>query len=97
MMALIRPILIVLAAAALFVTGCQITSPSAKPSVGAPSIGALEHRGRRYALRDLCDAEYRQASSDSFVREFDPDTVLATGARREPPTVPVYAGLDTSR
>jgi len=74
MMALNRVILIVLVPAALLLAGCQIT-----PRDTRPSLGQLEHRGRRYALRDLASQAYRQASDDPFVRNFDPQMVYAGG------------------
>ncbi|UCD27874.1 MAG: hypothetical protein JSV03_12320 [Planctomycetota bacterium] len=44
---------------------------------GLPSLGYLEHRGRRYEVRDLMDPEYRADSEDDFVRKFNPDAMLA--------------------
>ncbi len=44
--------------------------------------GFLEHRGRVYDLRDLCDPAIREAAEDRFVREFDLPAVWAgTGSR----------------
>jgi hypothetical protein len=51
-----------------------------------PPLGVLEHRGRFYDLRDLMNPDYRAASTDPFVRDFSPDTVLA-GMRPRPQPV----------
>ncbi len=71
-MALKRRILLVLTTAILTVTGCQNALKTT-----SPSLGELQHRGQRYALRDLADQAYREASNDPFVRNFDPETVWA--------------------
>jgi hypothetical protein len=48
----------------------------------APSaLGYVEHRGRRYDLRNLMDPAYRAASDDPFVRGFSPETALADRAQ----------------
>src|SRR5947209_16340333 len=41
-------------------------------------IGYLEHRGQRYSLTDLMDANYRQGSLDPFVRGFEPKRELSS-------------------
>ena len=74
-------------------TGCgaaQSSTPT--PSIiqaevhDRPPLGVLEHRGRFYDLRDLANPDYRAASTDPFVRDFNPDTVLA-GMRPRPQPV----------
>ncbi len=58
-------------------------APQIAEAAPPPSLGALEHRGRRHELRDLLGADYRAASNDPFVRDFDPDRAVAV----------VWAGL----
>jgi len=41
-------------------------------TIRTPSVGYVEHRGRPYELRDLMNPQYRAESSDSFVRDFQP-------------------------
>ena len=92
-MALNRPILIVLAAAPLILTGCQVV-----PRSTGPSLGELEHRGHRYALRDLSNQAYRDASDDPFVRNFDSETIWARNdAECELRQVPISADVDARR
>jgi hypothetical protein len=73
-MALNRPLLVVFATAVLILTGYQVM-----PRTTVPSLGELEHRGHRYAVRDLTSQAYRDASNDPFVRNFNPETVLSRG------------------
>lgn len=53
-------------------TGCATT-----PACNAPSLGELEHRGKRYALRELMDQNYHDVGKDPFRRNFNPDTMWA--------------------
>jgi hypothetical protein len=93
MMALNRPRLIVLATATLILTGCQVM-----PRSTGPSLGELEHRGHRYALRDLNSQAYRDASNDPFVRKFNPETAWARkDASRGLRAVPMSANVLDSR
>ena len=92
-MALNRPILIFLSAAPLILTGCQTM-----PNSTGPSLGELEHRGHRYALRDLNNQAYRDASDDPFVRNFNPETVWARDdTSRGLRQVPISADIDARR
>jgi hypothetical protein len=67
----------ILAIAVLSLGACQM--PQRSPDTNAvgssdsarPSLGYLEHRGRRHALRDLLDPAYREASDDPVARNFD--------------------------
>ncbi len=59
-------------------------------AMGRASLGVLEHRGRRYELRDLLDPAYRAASEDPFSRDFDPFRLLAAD-HVAPPTI--WTGL----
>lgn len=45
---------------------------------GRALLGQLKHRGQYYRLRDLMDAKHRARSDAEFVRDFDPDSQLAT-------------------
>jgi len=42
------------------------------------SLGDVEHRGRKHAIRDLMDPAYRAANNDGFARRFNPQTAFAT-------------------
>ena len=53
-----------------------------------PSLGYLEHRGRRHALRDLLDPAYRAKSDDPVARDFDVDAYFAGRS-----LLGAYAGL----
>ena len=48
-----------------------------------PSLGYLEHRGRRYEVRDLMDPRYRADNDDPFIRNFAPRTILADRSNNE--------------
>ena len=69
-----RIALIVIPAAGLVFSGCQVAP---KTEVRGPSLGYLEHRGRAHDLRALMDPHYRAASDDAFARGFEPQTHLA--------------------
>ena len=71
-MALNRRVPLLLATTTLVLIGCQTT-----PRSGEPSLGELEHRGKRYALRDLTNPTYRATSKEAFVRDFNIDTLWA--------------------
>lgn len=75
-----RSILSSLLAIPVVLGGCATMPPT-----DGPSLGELEHRGRRYSLRDLNNEAYRDASSDPFVRGFKPDTVWARHDRTPQP------------
>lgn len=77
-----RSVLLSLLALPAVLSGC-----ASAPPTGSPSLGELEHRGRRYSLRDLNDEAYRDASSDPFVRGFKPDTVWARHDRTPQPLI----------
>jgi hypothetical protein len=68
---------VILAAATLSLGACQMpqrgadTAATRNPHATGPSLGYLEHRGQRHALRDLLDPAYRQASDDPVARTFD--------------------------
>ena len=82
-MAARRTGLAVLVIAAAGVGGClspereRNCRPALTDNRGRPSLGCLEHRGERHALRDRMDPNYRAASGDDFARKFDPETALA--------------------
>ena len=46
-------------------------------AAGRANVGSLEHRGRRYDLRELLDAGARRGSADEFLRTFEPESVYA--------------------
>lgn len=83
-----RNSMVVLGFVAIFVGLANCSSemtPSAvdpTPAVEArrPSVGALMHQGRMYDLRDLMNADYRAASDDEFVKDFNPNSTYAETA-----------------
>ena len=70
---------ITLVAAMPLLTACGSSSGprASKPQQALPSLGTLEHQGRKHDLRDLMDPGYRETSDDPFARTFEPDTIYA--------------------
>src|SRR5688500_12080816 len=81
---------------------CQnkVVKPSVEPAGKQPklALGSLEHRGRQYSLRDLMDPAFRAASSDNFVRNFDPDITYVRKSFMSPEVKQMLldAGADSS-
>ncbi len=59
---------------------CPPLPQAAEKPDARPSLGMLLHRGRCYDIRDLMDPEYRAASNDDFVRDFDSDRMITQWA-----------------
>lgn len=93
-----RSILIVAAVVPLLLGSCQTASLTPVSTEPAPSLGSLEHRGRRYDLRDLNSQAYRDASADPFVRNFNPDLLWARkDALQRFDRIPVSATIEDTR
>ena len=71
-----RAFLIAAVVASAWAAGCA-SQPQPAP-IDPSNLGYLEHRGQRHELRDLMDPEYRAASDDPFVNNFNADTNMAT-------------------